>query len=56
MDFFNTSAKPEKSIDTLSNQILAQISNRTDEEKQMILQLIKNSLEFRDLPDNNSQK
>lgn len=31
--------------------MLTQFSNRTEEEKQLILQIIKNTLKLRDLPD-----
>lgn len=49
--FFNSSAEPYDSFDTLSAQILSQFSNRTEEEKQLILQIIKSTLKLRDLPD-----
>lgn len=49
LDFFSDAA-PVEPIDTLSEQILCQLNNRTDEEKQLILQTIKNILKLRDLP------
>lgn len=50
-DFFNVAHKPSPSSDSLTNQITAQLHGRTDEEKQLILQIIKNTLKLRDLPD-----
>lgn len=49
-EFFNTDTAPYGSLDALSIQILSQITNRTKEEKQLILQLLKNTLKLRDLP------
>ncbi len=54
-EFFSTAAAPFQ-LDTLSNQILAQFDNRTSEEKQVILQIIKNILKLRDLPDTHLSK
>lgn len=48
-DFFNGSSILTDSIDPISNQILAQLYGRTDEEKQLILQTIKDILKLRDL-------
>lgn len=50
-DFFDPSHKPTCSLDPLSAQILFLVDNRTKEEKQLILQLTKNLLKMRDLPD-----
>ncbi len=48
-DFFaNTSNTYD--MDTLSLQIFSQICNRSDSEKKIILQLIKETLKLRDLP------
>lgn len=49
LDFFSDAA-PAESADALSEQILCQLNNRTEEEKQMILQIIKNVLKLRDIP------
>lgn len=49
-DFFSD-AVPAEAADTLSEQILGQLNNRTDEEKQIILQITKNILKLRDLAD-----
>ena len=53
-EFFNTDSVPyntlDNTLDPLSIQILCQITNRTKEEKQLILQLLKNMLKLRDLP------
>jgi len=48
-DFFSN-ATPAEPIDALSEQILCQLNNRTEEEKQLILQTIKSILKLRDLP------
>lgn len=50
-DFFDSSARPIDSMDSLSSQILAQLNHRSAKEKELILLLIKNILKFRDLPD-----
>ena len=50
-DFFNSSVETSGSLDCISMQILAQISNRTLEEKQLILQIIKNMVKLCDLSD-----
>lgn len=49
LDFFNPAVQ-DKSSDILSEQILGQLSGRSDEEKRLILQTIKNILKLRDLP------
>jgi len=48
-DFFNVDSAPYLSIDTISLQVLSQISNRSAEEKQLLLNLIKTTLKLRDL-------
>ena len=48
-DFFSPSHTPEKPTDTASLQILAQISDRSEEEKLLILQTIKDILRLCDL-------
>ena len=48
-DFFSPSHAPEKPVDTASLQILAQISDRSEEEKLLILQTIKDILRLCDL-------
>lgn len=50
-EFFNTASELPVSTDTLSAQILSQFSNRTQEEKLLILQIIKSTLKLRDLSD-----
>lgn len=50
-EFFSFAPKLPSFSDTLSEQILFQFSNRTQEEKQLILQIIKSTLKLRDLPD-----
>ena len=51
-DFFSTSENTVKPEDTLSLQIVTQISDRTEEEKQLILQVIKDVLRLCDLSGN----
>ena len=48
-DFFSPSHTPEKPTDTASLQILAHISDRSEEEKLLILQTIKDILRLCDL-------
>lgn len=48
-DFFSNTSLVTDEMDSLSLQILSQISNCTDEEKKVILQLIKGVIKFRDL-------
>ncbi|MDE6961546.1 MAG: helix-turn-helix domain-containing protein [Lachnospiraceae bacterium] len=55
-DFFSPSRTPEKPIDTASLQILAQISDRSEEEKLLILQTIKDILRLCDLSKKNMKK
>lgn len=55
-DFFSPSHTPEKPIDTTSLQILAQISDRSEEEKLLILQTIKDILRLCDLSKKNMKK
>jgi transcriptional regulator with XRE-family HTH domain len=54
MDFFSCSHDISNSFDSVTNQILAQINNRTSEEKQLILQVIKDVLKLRDFPNRNN--
>lgn len=49
-EFFSTATETSQSLDSISMQIVSQFSNRTEEEKQMILQIIKSTLKLRDLP------
>lgn len=51
-DFFSTSKDTVKPEDALSLQIITQISDRTEEEKQLILQVIKDVLRLCDLSGN----
>ena len=51
-DFFATSKNTAKPEDSLSLQIVTQISDRTEEEKQLILQVIKDVLRLCDLSGN----
>lgn len=51
-DFFSTSDNTVKPEDSLSLQIVTQISDRTEEEKQLILQVIKDVLRLCDLSGN----
>lgn len=48
-EFFNIYSVPYDSFDSLTTQILSQVNNRTQEEKQLILQILKNTLKLRDL-------
>lgn len=49
-DFFNSSVKPSATADSISTQILAQLNHRSQKEKELILQILKNIIKFRDLP------
>lgn len=50
-DFFSNSAlKDEENLDSLSVQIVSQISSCNDEEKELILDMIKKMLKLRNLP------
>lgn len=51
-DFFATSSPPVQSEDTLTLQIVSQFSDRTEEEKQLILQVVKDVLRLSDLSGN----
>lgn len=48
-DFFSSSYSPEKPADAISLQIIAQISDRSEEEKLLILQTVKDILRLCDL-------
>lgn len=48
-DFFAPSRKTTDTLDSISAQILAQLNHRSEKEKEIILQLIKNVLKLRDL-------
>ena len=50
-EFFDNSPKDSDDPDTLSVQILAQLHNRTIQEKEAVLQIIKKILNFRDMQD-----
>lgn len=51
VDFFASSIKPSETMDPVSTQIFAQLNPRSEKEKEIILQLIKNVLKLRDLGD-----
>lgn len=55
-DFFSDSYFEDKSLDSTTQQILSQLVNRTQEEKELILQLTKDMLKLRDLPCNQEKK
>ena len=46
-DFFCVASEP-KEIDTLSLQIVAQVANRSEEEKRIVLNILKQILQLRD--------
>lgn len=48
-DFFSSSRIPEEPADTISQQIIAQISDKSEEEKLLILQIIKDITRLYDL-------
>ena len=48
-DFFSSSSVPEKSEDSVSMQIITQISDKSEEEKLLILQIIKDITRLCDL-------
>ena len=54
-DFFSPSQAPKKPGDAVSMQILAQISDRTEDEKLLILQTIKDMMRLCDLSKKNAQ-
>ena len=47
-DFFNV-ASEIKEMDVLSMQIIAQVASRTEEEKRIVLNILKQVLQMRDL-------
>lgn len=49
-DFFSNNTFEEETLDTLSAQILSQISHCTDEEKEFILEMVKKMLKLRSFP------
>lgn len=53
-DFFSPSPVPEKPVNTVSLQILAQISDRSADEKLLILQVIKDISKLCDLSKKNA--
>ena len=55
-DFFSTSHIPEKQTDTISQQIVTQISDRSEEEKLLILQKIKDISRLCDISKNQALK
>lgn len=55
-DFFNVSQEVSYSVDSLTVQIVSLLRGRTDEEKKIILQIIKNTLKLRDLPNPSCQE
>lgn len=55
-DFFSSSYVPESSVDAISLQIIAQISDRSEEEKLLILQTIKDILRLCDISKNQALK
>lgn len=55
-DFFaDSTLKDEESLDTLSIQIISQISSCNDDEKELILEMIKKMLKLRNLPTNKNE-
>ena len=48
-DFFSSAKAPEEPADIISQQIIAQISDRSEEEKLLILQIIKDITRLCDL-------
>jgi len=55
-DFFSSSHVPESPVDAISLQIIAQISDRSEEEKLLILQTIKDILRLCDISKNQTLK
>lgn len=55
-DFFSTSKTIENQEDALSLQIVTQIRDRTEEEKQLLLQVIKDVLRLCDLSGNQAME
>ena len=50
VDFFSDTLIKEDSLDSLSIQIISQISTCNDEEKKLILDMIKSMLKLKNLP------
>jgi transcriptional regulator with XRE-family HTH domain len=50
-DFFNTSMKPTETIDSVTTQILAQLSDMSLKEKELILQIVKNIIRLQMISD-----
>lgn len=48
-DFFSDAQNSSPEIDTLTAKILYQIINRSDDEKKILLQIIKDTLKLRDI-------
>lgn len=55
-DFFSTSQTPEKPVDSISLQIITQISDRSEEEKLIILQTVKDILKLCDISRNQASE
>lgn len=55
-EFFSPSQTPEKTADAVSLQIIAQISDRSEHEKLIILQMIKDMMRLCDLSGKNASK
>ncbi|MDE7201647.1 MAG: helix-turn-helix domain-containing protein [Lachnospiraceae bacterium] len=55
-DFFSSSRTPENPADTISLQIIAQVSDRSEEEKLLILQTIKDISRLCDISKNQAIK
>ncbi len=53
-EFFSSSQTPEKPVDAVSLQILAQISDKSEDEKLVILQTIKDMIRLCDLSRKNA--
>lgn len=53
-EFFSSSQAPEKPVDAVSMQILAQISDKSEDEKLVILQTIKDMIRLCDLSRKNA--
>lgn len=51
-EFFSNDDSSSEPFDSLSLQIISQIENRKEEEKEIILSIIKKILKFRDLDNN----
>lgn len=55
-DFFLDTFIEDNSIDPTTSQIVAQLANRSQDEKEMILQIIKDILKLHDLPNKTENK